>query len=119
MNLTRRVLSIFLIIVMSFNITYAAEDESYTYDGPTLEEIKNMSMNESCGLTVEELEKGLLYDLKPLAKTYIEIEGYVKVNAVIKAAQDALESDWGRNCFKNNNISDVKQNNLKNLKIKF
>ena len=46
MNLTRRVLSIFLIIVMSFNITYAAEDESYTYDGPTLEEIKNMSMNE-------------------------------------------------------------------------
>lgn len=105
MNLLRKILSIFLIVVMFFNITYAAEDESYTYDGPTLEEIKSMSMNESCGLTVEELEKGLLYDLKPLAKTYIEVEGYVKVNAVIKAAQDALESDWGRNCFKNNNIS--------------
>lgn len=80
----------------------AEEDE---YVGPSLEDIKDMHYSSHCGLTLEQLQAGLMYDLVPLAETYLSVEQEFNVNAVIKAAQDALESDWGRQCFKKNNIS--------------
>lgn len=79
--------------------------EEQVYEGPTLEDIKNMPYASWSGLTVEQLEKGLRYELKPLAEAYITAEKTYNVNAVIKAAQDAFESDWGRYCFAKNNIS--------------
>lgn len=75
------------------------------YQGPTLEEIQRMEYGSWSGLSVEQLEKGLLYDLKPLAEAYITAEKTYNVNAVLKAAQDAYESSWGRCCFSKNNIS--------------
>lgn len=78
----------------------------YQFDEcPTFEEVKNMSMYSSCGLSLWQLEKGLQGDLKDMALTYFDAEGMFGVNAVIKAAQDAFESDWGRICFEDNNIS--------------
>lgn len=84
---------------------FAFADVPENYDGPSLDEIKEMDMDSECGLTLEQLEKGLMYDLVPLASTYLQVEEELEVNAVFKAAQDALESNWGQDCFDENNIS--------------
>lgn len=48
-----------------------------------------------CGLTVQELESGLLGGLKPYAKAFLQAEEETGVNAVFLAAVAALESGWG------------------------
>lgn len=104
-------------IIMMTNMAYAViidGVEYWSYDiptqykfdeCPTLAEVQNMSMYSACGLSLEQLERGLQGELKELAMSYFDAEGMYGVNAVIKAAQDALESDWGRKCFEDNNIS--------------
>lgn len=54
-------------------------------------------------MTVEELEKGLLYDLKPLAKDFLKVEEEEGVNALFFSALCAYESGWGRE-HRNNNL---------------
>ena len=54
-------------------------------------------------MTVEELEKGLLYDLKPLAKDFLKVEEEQGVNALFFSALCAYESGWGRE-HRNNNL---------------
>lgn len=54
--------------------------------------------------TAEELEKGLLYDLVPLADYFIEAQETYGIDAIFLAAVAAEESGWGRYKFRKNNI---------------
>lgn len=54
--------------------------------------------------TAEELEKGLLHDLKPLAPLFIQAQEKYGIDAVFLAAVAAEESGWGRYQFRQNNI---------------
>lgn len=54
--------------------------------------------------TADELEKGLLYDLKPLAHYFIQAQEKYGIDAVFLAAVSAEESGWGRYQFRDNNI---------------
>lgn len=56
------------------------------------------------GLTVEQLEVGLLYNLKDYAVYFIKAEEDYGINALYLASISALESGWGRYEFKDNNI---------------
>lgn len=47
-------------------------------------------------LTAEQLEKGLLYDLKPYSNIFILAEEQTGINAVFLSSVAALESGWGR-----------------------
>lgn len=51
-----------------------------------------------------ELEKGLLYDLKPMAPLFITAQDKYGIDAVFLAAVAAEESGWGRYQFRKNNI---------------
>ena len=57
-------------------------------------------------LTSEELEKGLLHDLKQYAPVFIQAEQETGINAIFLASVSALESGWARSNVtkKNNNI---------------
>lgn len=123
----RRVLAIIISLILLFVTAYADEIDDFRLEmeqewqqeqeslqeteqedtvlWPTLDDVKAMAYGSWSNLTVEQLEKGLKYDLKPLAEAYITAEKTYNINAVIKAAQDAVESDWGRSCFRKNNIS--------------
>lgn len=115
--LTKNIISVFILLFMFITPAYAVVIDGVEYwcydiprkyefeECPTLEEVQNMSMFSSCGLSYEQLERGLQGELKDLAWCYFDAEGMYGVNAVLKAAQDALESDWGRVCFQPNNIS--------------
>ena len=50
-------------------------------------------------LTPSQLENGLLYELKPLAEDFAEIEEDYGINSAMYASVVALESDWGRSCL--------------------
>lgn len=52
----------------------------------------------------DELAKGLLYDLVPLAPYFIEAQETYGIDAVFLAAIAAEESGWGRYQFRKNNI---------------
>ena len=54
--------------------------------------------------TAEELEKGLLHDLKPLAPLFVQAQDKYGIDAVFLAAIAAEESGWGRHQFRKNNI---------------
>ncbi|MEG1083957.1 MAG: glucosaminidase domain-containing protein [Hydrogenoanaerobacterium sp.] len=54
--------------------------------------------------TANELEKGLLHDLKPLAPLFIKAQDTYGIDAVFLAAVSAEESGWGRYKFRDNNI---------------
>lgn len=54
--------------------------------------------------TVEELRKGLLYELEPLAPYFIQAQEDYGIDAVFLAAIAAEESGWGRHRFRKNNI---------------
>lgn len=51
-----------------------------------------------------ELEKGLLYDLKPMAPLFIAAQDKYGIDAVFLAAVAAEESGWGRYQFRKNNV---------------
>ena len=57
-----------------------------------------------CGLSEEELAAGLRGKLILLAPEFIAAEEKYGVNAVFLAAVAALESGWGKSCFRRNNI---------------
>lgn len=66
--------------------------------------IQNHSMKSKCGLTVDELENGLKYNLKPYAKTFIDVEDKYGVNALFLSSIASVESGHGRYMFEPNNI---------------
>lgn len=55
-------------------------------------------------IPVDAFEDALLYDLKPLAATYIEAGRMYGVDPVFLAAKDAEESGWGRYQAAPNNL---------------
>ena len=57
-----------------------------------------------CNLSEKELSMGLLGELSYYAGEFIDAEKKYGVNAVFLAAVAALESGWGRYCFRPNNI---------------
>lgn len=61
-------------------------------------------IEEPCGLSTEELETVLKYDLKPYAQAFLNAEEDYGINACFLASISALESGWGRYRFKENNI---------------
>lgn len=64
----------------------------------------NLDLTIPCNLSSKELERGLKGELKPLADEFIEAEEKYGVNAVFLSAVAALESGWGKSCFRPNNI---------------
>lgn len=62
------------------------------------------SITEPCGMSTEELTAVLKYSLKPYAEDFLRAEEDYQVNACFLASISALESGWGRKCFRKNNI---------------
>ncbi len=56
-------------------------------------------------LNAQQLQAGLLGQLKPLASVFVQAEKVYGVNAVFLSSLAALESGWGKHCY-------VGQNNL-------
>lgn len=54
--------------------------------------------------TAEELEAGLLYNMKEYAAIYIEAAKEYGINVYALCAKDALESGWGRETIAKNNL---------------
>ncbi len=65
---------------------------------------QNFDLTTKSGFTAEELSFGLRKELKNYAQSFIEAEQKYGVNAVFLASVAALESGWGRHCFRKNNI---------------
>ena len=68
------------------------------------EEALSMDLTEKSNLSAEELKSGLLDELVHLADEFIAAEEKYGVNALFLAAVAALESGWGKSCFRENNI---------------
>ena len=67
-------------------------------------EAAKLDLTTPSGLSAEELSKGLKGELSALAKEFVLAEEKYGVNAVFLAAVSALESGWGKYCFRKNNI---------------
>lgn len=78
----------------------------------TEEEAAGMDLTEKSGFSAEQLEAGLREELVFLAKDFIAAEKRYGVNAVFLAAVAALESGWGKSCFRENNIFGWKGKNF-------
>ena len=55
-----------------------------------------------CGLSTEELEAVLKYDLKEYAEEFLQAEEEYNINACLLASIAALESGWGRSALAKN-----------------
>lgn len=66
--------------------------------------LETFNLRTKSGYTAEELDKVLKYDLKGLGEYFIKAEEDYCVNAVFLASVAALESGWGRYCFRENNM---------------
>lgn len=94
---------------MEISVLVITEMENPVQDAPeTLQIISESKPTEEllqpCGLTVEELESALKYELKQYAADFIQTESDSGVNAAFLASVAALESGWGRYCADNNNL---------------
>ncbi len=87
----KKILALILLFSMLFTSVEAFAFEKFDLTTP-------------CGLSAEELAKGLRKELPQYAEAFIEAEEKYGVNAVFLAAVAALESGWGRHCFRENNI---------------
>lgn len=72
--------------------------------GDTVEKVVLTDMLTASGVTSDELEAVLKFELKELAVWYEMAEKEYGVNAVYLSAISALESGWGRYQFRENNI---------------
>lgn len=87
-------------LLILFSIIFA-EKEAFAL---TAKEAAKMDLTAPCGLSEEALEKGLKGKLSGLAPDFLAAEEEHGVNAVFLAAVAALESGWGKSCFRPNNI---------------
>lgn len=71
---------------------------------PTQTDLSNLDLRTKSGYTVSQLDDVLKYELKGLGKYFIQAEEKYSVNAVFLASVAALESGWGRYCFRKNNM---------------
>ena len=68
------------------------------------EEASETDLTSPCGFSPDELSRGLLGELSSLAENFIAAEEKYGVNALFLSAVAALESGWGKYCFRPNNI---------------
>ncbi len=87
-------------LLILFSIVFT-ENETFALTGKGA---KNLDLTQPCGLSAEELAFGLKGKLPELAPEFIAAEEKYGVNAVFLAAVAALESGWGKSCFRPNNI---------------
>lgn len=80
---------LFLFLILSSNTAVFAAERDLT---------------EPSGYSAEELSKGLLYELCALSEEFIAAEEKYGVNAIFLCSVAALESGWGKYCFRPNNI---------------
>lgn len=66
--------------------------------------LKDFDLTTLSGVTAKELDDVLKYDLKGLGEYFVKAEQEHGVNALFLASVAALESGWGRYCFKENNM---------------
>lgn len=109
----KRILTLLLAICVFSLTTVTAFAEGRQAFDETQPTVLVMSLQENpdtfdlrtpSGLTAEELETALRYKLKGMAEYYLAAEEKYNVNAVFLASVSALESGWGRYCFRKNNI---------------
>lgn len=107
-----------LVSVMALPVGVLAEDDASDFLWWAEEEIQEetvapmsedtdlntLDLRTPCGFTEEQLEKALRHKLKGYAWAYLKAEKEYGINAVFLASVSALESGWGRHCFKPNNI---------------
>lgn len=97
--------AILLILCMSVTSTAVfAEEEEWQHIASVQVDAETFDLRTPCGVTEEELESVLKHELKGMAKYYLAAEEKYGVNAVFLASVSALESGWGRYCFRENNI---------------
>jgi beta-N-acetylglucosaminidase len=70
----------------------------------TIVDASDLDLTTECGYTASELDNVLKYELKGLGKYFIKAEKDYGVNAIFLCSVAALESGWGRYCFKENNM---------------
>lgn len=87
----KKIIAVMLLflILSSNNSVFAAEEKDVTVP---------------CGYSAEELSEGLLHELCALSEEFIAAEEKYGINAVFLCSVAALESGWGKYCFRPNNI---------------
>ncbi len=85
---------LFLTFILSTNSVFAL----------TKEEAASLDLTKKSGLSAEELSLGLSSEILNLAPDFIAAEEKYGVNAIFLCAVAALESGWGKYCFRENNI---------------
>lgn len=85
---------LFLTFILSTNSVFAL----------TKEEAASLDLTKKSGLSAEELSLGLSGEILNLAPDFIAAEEKYGVNAIFLCAVAALESGWGKYCFRENNI---------------
>ena len=97
--------AILLILCITVTSTaVSAEDEDGQPFVSVQVDTETFDLRTPCGVTEHELESVLKHELKGMAKYYLAAEEKYGVNAVFLASVSALESGWGRYCFRENNI---------------
>ena len=83
-----------------FSIVFSGT-EAFAFSGT---EKGSFDLTTKSGFSAEELSKGLLGELSSFSEDFIAAEEKYGVNAIFLCAVAALESGWGRYCFRPNNI---------------
>ena len=90
----------FIAVLILFSLVFSGTEAF----GLSKKEAAEMDLTAKSGYSAEELEKGLKGELVFLAEEFILAEEKYGVNAVFLCAVAALESGWGKFCFRPNNI---------------
>lgn len=79
------------------------QNKSLTKKVSTKEHTTNIGVMTKSNLKAEQLEKGLLKELKQYSQSFIDAEAETGINAVFLASVAALESGWGTSSVSLNN----------------
>ena len=89
----KKLLCVVLLIFMLTSTVFAGETNFNSFD---------LRTKSYC--TATQLDEVLKYELKGLGEHFLSAEEKYGVNALFLASVAALESGWGRYCFKKNNM---------------
>ena len=92
----KKLVAVLILISLAFSGT-----ETFALTG---KEAAKLDLTTPSGFSAEELSKGLRGELSFLAEEFVAAEENYGVNALFLCAVSALESGWGRYCFRKNNI---------------
>ena len=92
----KKLIAVFILFSIAFSGTEAL--------AITERKAAQIDLTTPCGYSAEELSKGLSGELFYLAEEFSKAEEKYGVNALFLCAVAALESGWGKYCFRQNNI---------------